>query len=65
VICGYSMLPVDKRACDMILTGPRKNIEVEIICGSQGQRIESDFRRAGYAHVSFDASGRFERWVEK
>lgn len=63
VICGYSMLPVDKRACDMILNPRRKNVEVEIVCGSQGHRIESDFRKAGYQNVSFDPSGRFEQWV--
>jgi hypothetical protein len=64
VVCGFSMLPADKRACDMILRAPSKDAEVEIICGSQGQRIEADFRNAGYRRVSFDASGRFEQWVE-
>ena len=64
VICGYSMLPVDKRASDMILRTPSKDAEVEIICGSQGQRIEADFRNAGYRRVSFDACGRFQQWVE-
>lgn len=64
VICGYSMLSVDKRACDMILKAPHKKAKVEIICGSQGQRIANDFRKAGYENASFDASGRFEQWVE-
>lgn len=63
VICGYSMLSVDKRACDMILKKPSKNTEVEIICGSQGERIAGDFRKAGYGDVSFDTTGRFEQWI--
>lgn len=65
VVCGYSMLPVDRRACDMILNAPSKDAKVEIICGSQGKRIEADFHRVGYRHVSSAASGRFEQWVEE
>lgn len=64
VICGYSMLPVDKRASDMILNATSKDTEVEIICGSQGRRIEADFRNTGFHRVSVDARGRFEQWVE-
>lgn len=63
VICGYSMLPVDKQACDMILNEPNKRAKVEIVCGSQGKRIADDFRNAGYKDVSFDATGYFEEWL--
>jgi hypothetical protein len=64
VICGYSMLSVDKRACDMILKNTNQQASVEIVCGSQGKRIADDFRNAGYKDVSFDAVGHFEEWVQ-
>jgi hypothetical protein len=65
VICGYSMLPVDERACDLILGNPDKRIKVEIVCGSQGERIENDFRNAGYEDIAADPTGYFEDWVER
>jgi|SRR5579871_62869 len=65
VICGYSLLPVDERGCDLILRNPNKRTKVEIVCGSQGNRLENDFRDAGYADVSVDATGYFEDWVER
>ncbi len=65
VICGYSMLSVDERACDMILNDPNKQAKVDIVCGSQGRRIADDFRNAGYGDVSFDTTGYFEEWVHK
>ena len=64
VICGYSLLPVDERACDLILRNPNKRIKVEIVCGSQGRRIENDFRNVGYEDVTVDATGYFEDWVQ-
>jgi hypothetical protein len=64
-ICGYSMLPVDERACDLILRNPNKRTKVEIVCGSQGKRIENDFRNAGYEDVTVDAKRYFEDWVER
>jgi len=64
VICGYSMLSVDKRACDMILKSTSEKAKIEIVCGSQGERIAADFRSAGYISVYFDAIGHFEEWVQ-
>jgi hypothetical protein len=65
VICGYSLLPVDERACDLILRNPNNRIKVEIVCGSQGQRIANDFRNLGYEYIALDPTGYFERWVER
>ncbi len=65
VVCGYSMLPVDERARNMILNSPNKKTKIEIVCGSQGKRIADDFRNAGYRDVFFDATGYFEEWVHK
>ncbi len=63
MICGYGMAPADKRACDMILRIPNTKVHVEIVCGSQGKRVENDFRNAGYEDVIVDATGHFEDWV--
>jgi hypothetical protein len=65
VICGYGMAPADNRACDMILRSPNTKVKVEIVCGSQGKRVENDFRNAGYENVIVDAKGYFEDWVER
>jgi hypothetical protein len=65
VICGYGMAAADKRACDMILKSPNTSVKVEIVCGSQGKRLEDDFRRAGYEDVIVDAHAYFEDWVER
>jgi hypothetical protein len=65
VVCGYSMLPADERACDMILRNSNKEAKVEIVCGSQGKRIADDFRKAGFKDVCFDPVGYFEEWVQK
>jgi hypothetical protein len=64
VICGYGMAPADNRACDMILRSPNTKVQVEIVCGSQGKRVENDFRNAGYEDVIVDAKGYFEDWVQ-
>ena len=64
VLCGYNLLPVDERACDLILKSPNKRIKVEIVCGNQGQRIRNDFRKAGYDEVAVDGTGYFEDWVQ-
>jgi hypothetical protein len=64
VICGYSLFAVDERACDLILRNPNKRMKVEIVCGSQGQRIANDLRNAGYVDVAVDTTGYFENWVQ-
>ena len=64
VLCGYSLLPVDKRACELLLREPRKEIQVSIVCGSQSARIANDFRAAGFSNVNVFASGYFEDWVQ-
>jgi hypothetical protein len=65
VICGYNLLPVDERGYDLILRNPNKRSKVEIVCGSQGNRLENDFRNAGYEDIIVDAKGYFEDWVER
>jgi hypothetical protein len=65
VLCGYSMLPVDERACDLLLKAPSRAAEVTIVSGSQGQRIAKQFKEAGFENVKPFESGYFESWVKE
>lgn len=64
VLCGYSLLPVDERACDLLLQKPRKETQVSVIAGSQSGRIANDFRTAGFRNVETFKAGYFEDWVQ-
>jgi hypothetical protein len=65
VVCGYSLLLADKRAYEMILNVPQRDVRVEIVSGNQGERIAADFRKADFSKVSFDSVGYFEEWVKQ
>jgi hypothetical protein len=65
VLCGYSLLPVDQRACDLLLGTPRKDIEVVVVSGTQSQRIAGDFRAANFQNVTCYENGYFENWVRE
>ena len=65
VLCGYSLLPVDQRACDLLLKVPRKETHVTIISGDQSGRIAGDFRDAGFRNVDAFDQGFFENWVHR
>jgi hypothetical protein len=52
VLCGYSLLPVDQRACDLLLRTPRKETLIEVVSGQQPERIAQDFRNAGFSNVA-------------
>ena len=62
VICGYSLLPVDQRACELLLKRPRKETRVEVVCGGQTERIIDDFRNAGFNSVT-SIQRYFKEWV--
>jgi hypothetical protein len=64
VICGYSLVPVDERACNLLLQKPRKNTRIEIICGSQTERIAKEFRNAGFTEVEEFKGRYFKNWVD-
>lgn len=62
VLCGYSLLPVDQRACDLLLRTPRKETPIEVVCGQQTERIAQDFRTAGFRNVVAFQGGYFANW---
>jgi hypothetical protein len=63
VLCGYSLLPVDQRACNLLLAEPRKNTNILVVSGDDGRRIANDFRSAGFDRVECFNGGYFEVWV--
>lgn len=65
VLCGYSMLPVDQRALDLLLREARKETHVLVVSGSQSARIVADFRTAGFPNVQAFQGGRFEDWLQE
>jgi hypothetical protein len=65
VLCGYSLLPVDQRACDLLLNEPRKETHITVISGDQSPRIASDFRDARFQNVAVFENGFFEDWVHR
>jgi hypothetical protein len=63
VICGYSLLPVDKRACDLLLTNKSTQCSIEVCCGSDSEDIVQRLRAAGHeAHASNQRY--FGNWVK-
>lgn len=63
VLCGYNLLPVDERACDLILHVADTNIPVTVISGDQSDRIAGDFRRNGFRNVCSEQNQFFENWA--
>ncbi len=65
VLFGYSLLPVDQRSCDLLLSTPRKETSVMVVSGRDGERIGNSFRSAGFQNVGFYQNGYFEKWVSE
>jgi hypothetical protein len=65
VICGYSLLPVDRRARELLLQSARKQAQIEIISSSQSARIANDFKTAGFHTVMVSEERHFEDWVAR
>jgi hypothetical protein len=64
VLCGYSLLPVDERARNLMLDKPRKETRIEVISGNQTQRIAIDFKAAGFSDVEAFQGGYFADWCK-
>lgn len=64
VICGYSMPPADKRACELLLCSTPKNADVTVVCGPQSQTIADQFKTAKFLNVEAFSGGYFEQWLE-
>jgi hypothetical protein len=65
ILCGYSLLPVDQRACDLLLKEPGKETQITVISGDQSGRIACAFRDAGFQNVDTFENGFFEDWVRR
>lgn len=65
VICGYSLLPVDKRARKLLLNTPQKDAEIVVASGGDTERIVKEYREAGYAKATPADNVLFQEWVVK
>jgi hypothetical protein len=65
VLCGYSLLPVDQRARDLLLQSPRKDTQIQVVSGKQSDRIAKDFRTAGFSDVNASETVYFGDWCKK
>jgi hypothetical protein len=63
VICGYSLLPVDERARNLLLNTPRKGAEIVVSSGENTERIVNEYREAGYARAVASDQVLFQEWV--
>jgi hypothetical protein len=63
VICGYSLLSVDDRACELLLHPNQRDPEILVASGCDTERIVDDYRRSGFARVRPADEVLFEKWV--
>ena len=62
VICGYSLPPIDERACQLLL-GTTSSARIEVCCGDDTERIAERFRDC--SRDAFPApQGLFQDWVD-
>jgi hypothetical protein len=62
VICGYSLPPIDERACQLLL-GTASSAHIEVCCGNDTERIVGQLRGSGRNALS--ARQRlFQDWVD-
>jgi hypothetical protein len=65
VLCGYSLLPVDQRACALLLNEPKKEAQITVVSGERSGRIAADLGTAGFKNVDVFDDGFFEDWVHQ
>jgi hypothetical protein len=63
-ICGYGMLPVDRRACELLLESPKKHAEVVVSSGVGTNGIVARYQEAGYTRAVPAEQVMFEKWVD-
>lgn len=64
VICGYSLPEADARARKLLLESMSKTATVEVISGSDSERIAAEFRGAGFVNVATPQGKYFSDWVQ-
>ena len=64
-ICGYSMLRVDERACDVLLNEPNKDAQIIVMSGKRrtGEIVE-EYQDLGYKGAVAAKELYFEDWVK-
>jgi hypothetical protein len=62
VICGYGMYPIDRRGCNLLLSGEIAG-EIEVCCGTDSARIVQELRNRG-RHTRIADQILFQDWVK-
>jgi hypothetical protein len=62
IICGYSLLPIDERACKMLLEDEEVTAPFEVCCGSDSEAIVERLRTFGH-HATVTDHAFFADWV--
>ena len=62
ILCGYSLLPVDERACKMLLEDKELTVPFEVCCGNDSEAIVDRLRTFGRNACVSDHSF-FADWV--
>jgi len=63
VLCGYSLPSADAHARDLLFDAPPKAASIEVVSGTDSERIASEFRSAGFSNLSSFGRGYFEDWL--
>jgi hypothetical protein len=65
VICGYSLNPIDNRACRLLLDVPKKSAEIVVASGGDTERVVGRYREAGYGGAVAADEVLFQEWVAR
>lgn len=65
VVCGYSLLAVDERARNLLLSAPAKGSEILVSSGDDTDRIVAEYQKAGYRRATPAPEMLFDEWVTR
>jgi hypothetical protein len=65
VICGYSLNPIDNRACKLLLNAPKQDADIMIGSGDDTDSIVKEYQKKGYTRVMRTDEVLFQKWVAK
>jgi len=65
VICGYSLNAIDERAHELLLSAPKKDVQIAIGSGDDTDIIVAEYRKAGYGRAVRAEEVLFKNWVAK
>ncbi len=64
VICGYSLPEADAQARQLLFGCTGKGTPIEIVSGSETERIAQEFRKSGFSSVAESRGRYFSDWIQ-